>query len=388
LIAIGGGAGGLVSSIGAAISGGRAALIERNIMGGDCLNTGCVPSKAFIKAAKVAQTVRNSEKYGIMFEGELKVDFGKVMERMRKVRAEISEHDSVYKFIKKYGIDMYLGDAKFINKNEIEVNGQTLQFAKCSIATGGHPYVPEIAGLSDFPYLTSENVFNIIEQPKHLVIIGVGPIGCELGQSFARFGTKVTMISRGNQFLPKEDPDAASYLHQSLKDDGVTILFNAEPTKVDVLNSTGKVWTPEARFEMEVLVNGIPETIQGDSILIAAGRRPNVHGLGLEEAGVDYDEIKGIHVNDYCKTTNKNVYAVGDVCSPYQFTHNSDHMARNVVRNALFFGKEKTSNLIMSWCTYTDPEIAHVGKYPHEMEEKGIKYDTYKYDIAHNDRAI
>ena len=177
LIAIGGGAGGLVSSIGAALSGGRAAIIERNIMGGDCLNTGCVPSKAFIKSAKVAHTIQKALKYGVEIEGSMKVDFGKVMERMRVCRAQISEHDSVYKFAKKYGIDIFLGNANFVNKGEIEVNGKNLKFAKCVVATGGHAFIPEIEGLSDFPYFTNENVFNITEQPKHLVIIGVGPIG-------------------------------------------------------------------------------------------------------------------------------------------------------------------------------------------------------------------
>ncbi|CAI2361352.1 unnamed protein product [Moneuplotes crassus] len=388
MVAIGGGAGGLVSSITAAVSGAKSAIIERNLMGGDCLNTGCVPSKAFIKAAKVAHTCRNASKFGVMFEGEMKIDFARVMERMREVRAEIAEHDSVYKFAKKYGIDMYLGDAKFLNEGEIDVNGQTLKFEKCSIATGGHPYVPDIEGLSDFPYLTSENVFNITEQPNHLVIIGAGPIGCELGQSFARFGTRVTMLSKTNRFLPKEDPDAAAFLHQSLMDDGVNIVFNAEPTKIQVTKSPGKLWNPEAKFEMEININGISETIKGDSILVAAGRRPNVHGLGLEEAGVEYDHTRGVHVDDYCMTTNKDIYAVGDVCSPYQFTHNSDIMAKNAAKNALFSGREKSSEVIMSWCTYTDPELAHIGKYPSEMDKEGIEYDTYKYDISNNDRAI
>jgi pyruvate/2-oxoglutarate dehydrogenase complex dihydrolipoamide dehydrogenase (E3) component len=196
------------------------------------------------------------------------------------------------------------------------------------------------------------------------------------------------MLSRGHQFLPKEDPDAALYLHQKMIDDGVNIHLNSKPLKFRVIKSPGNIWNPNSEVEIEVEREGETETIKGDSILVAAGRRPNVHGMGLEEAGVEFDELTGVKVNDYCQTTNKNVYAVGDVCSPYQFTHNSDHMARNVVRNALFFGSEKTSSLIMSWCTYTDPEIAHVGKYSRELEEEGTEFDTYKYDLGHNDRAI
>lgn len=388
MIAIGAGAGGLVTAIGAALTGGKAAIIERNVMGGDCLNTGCVPSKAFIKSAKIAHAAKNGEKYGVSIDGNVKVDFAKVMERVREVRAKISEHDSVYKFANKFGIDIFLGKATFISPHEIQINDKILQFSKACVATGGRPYIPEIPGLEDFPVFTSENVFNITEQPKHLVVIGTGPIGCELGQSFARLGTQVTMISRGERFLPKEDPDAASYLHQQMLDDGVKIMLNTTPIGFHVLNSPGKLWRTGGKFELEVEREGQKDKIEGDSILVATGRRPNVHGMGLEEAGIEFDDKTGIKVDDYCKTTNKNVYSVGDVCSKYQFTHNSDHMARNVVKNALYFGNEKTSNLIMSWCTYTEPEVAHVGKYPRELEAEGIEYDTYKVNFADHDRAI
>jgi pyruvate/2-oxoglutarate dehydrogenase complex dihydrolipoamide dehydrogenase (E3) component len=318
----------------------------------------------------------------------VKIDFGRVMERVREIRAEISINDSVHKLAKKYGVDVFLGNAQFINQEEIDINGKSIQFSKCCIATGGHPFIPDVEGLKEFPYLTSENVFNITEKPKTLVIIGSGPIGCELGQSFARFGTRVIMLERSNQFLSNEDPDAAAYLHQQMKDDGVEIFFKTKPLKVVTKKSPGKVWSPDAKFELEVDHNGKTEIIKGDAILVATGRRPNVHGMGLEEAGVEFNDITGIKVDDYCKTSNKKIYAVGDVCSPYKFTHNADHMARNAVRNALLFGKERTSNLIMSWSTFTDPEIAHVGKYPRDLEKEGIEYDTYKYDMAHNDRAI
>lgn len=346
-----------------------------------------MPSKAFIKSAKVAHTCRVAEKYGVGI-GEVKVDFSKVMERVREVRSRISEADSVYKLAKKYGVDVFLGHAKFTSDKEISVNDKTLTFARACVASGGSAYVPPIEGLADFPYFVSENVFNLTEQPKKLLVIGCGPIGCELGQSFARLGTQVVMISRDKHFLPREDPDAAAYLHQQMLDDGVGICLETKPIKVNVVKNPGKIWTPEAEVEIEVEQDGEVRVLTGDSILVATGRKPNVHGLGLEEAGIEFDERIGVKINDYCRTSNKNVYAVGDVCSKYQFTHNSDQMARNVIRNALFFGKEKYSTVNMSWATYTDPEIAHVGKYGHELDQEDVKYDTYSVKFDHNDRAI
>ena len=390
MIAIGAGAGGLVTAIGTAISGGKAAIIERNMMGGDCLNTGCVPSKAFIKCAKVAHTCRTSDQYGIM-NGEMKVDFGKVMEKVRAVRAKVSNADSVYKMVKKYGIDVYLGHAEFTSPTEITVNGGPLTFSKACVATGGKAFIPPIEGLKDFPYFASENVFNITEQPKSMIVIGCGPIGCELGQAFARLGTKVMMVSRDAHFLPREDPDAASYLHQQMLDDGVQIYLRSKIIKLEALNvvkTPGKTWAPGCEVNIEIDQDGISVVLSGDSILIATGRTPNVHGVGLEEAGIEFEDRAGIKINDNLRTTNKNVYAVGDVCSKYQFTHNSDVMARQVIRNALFFGKEKYSSIDMAWATYTDPEIAHVGKYGHELDAEGVKYDTYTAKFDHNDRAI
>ena len=387
LIAIGAGAGGLVSALSTTLAGGKAAIIERNLMGGDCLNTGCVPSKAFLKCAKVAHTVKESEKYGVAIAGDVKIDFARVMQRVREVRAEISEHDSVYKFASKYKLDIFLGDAKFVSKDEIEVNNKRLKYSKALIATGGSPRIPKIEGLSEFPYFTSENVFNITKQPKKLIIVGSGPIGWELGQWFARFGTQVTIISRTNHILGKEDFDISSYLHQQMIDDGVTFKLKSNPLRLNVINSPGKVWNPEAKFELEYEKNGVKSTIEGDSILFATGRKPNVLGMGLEDGGIYYDLDNGIKIDDYCQTTNPNVYAVGDVCFKYQFTHNSDQMAKNAVKNALQFGSEKTSKLIMSWVTYTDPEVAHVGKYAHELDQEGVEYETYRFNYNRNDRA-
>lgn len=385
MIAIGAGAGGLVTTIGASLTGGKAAIIERNISGGDWLNTGWVPSKAFIKSAKIAHAWKTAQSFGIK-NGEVEVDFPKVMERVREIRAKISHADSVHKLAKKYGIDVFLGHAKFTSPNEIEVNGKTLQFSKAWIATGASPLIPDIEGLNDSPYLTSENVFNITEQPKKLLVIGAGPIGCELGQSFVRLGTSVTIITSSQTVLPKEDPEAAALVHSQMVEDGVQFYFQASIKKVTTHRDSKGRKGDHATVEIEV--NGEIEILQFDSILISTGRKPNVNGMGLEDAGVEFDDVKGVEINDNWRSSNKNVYAVGDWCSKFQFTHNADAMARIVIKNALFFGSEKYSNLNMPWCTYTDPEVAHVGRYEHEMDQSGTKYDIYKANFSHNDRAI
>ena len=387
LIAIGAGAGGLISSIGASVAGGKAAVIERNLMGGDWLNTGWVPSKALLKCAKVAHTIKDSKKYGVSVSSDIKINFEEVMKRVREVRADISENDSVYKMANKYKIDVFLGDAKFISRNEILINNRKIKYSKAWIATGGRPNIPDIKGLSEFPYFTSENIFNITKQPKKLIIIGSGPIGWELGQSFARLGSQVTIISRTNHILGKEEPDIAAFLHQQMIDDGVIFKLNSFPLKFNLINSPGKIWDVDARFELEYDENGTKKTVEGDSILFATGRKPNVSGMGLEDAGIEFDIDNGVKVNDYCQTTNSNVYAVGDVWSKFQFTHSSDQMAKNVVKNALLFGNEKTSDIVMSWATFTDPEVAHVGKYSHELHKEGIEYDTYKFNYNRIDRA-
>ena len=379
MVAIGAGAGGLVTAGGAASLGGKAAIIERGFMGGDCLNTGCVPSKALLKCAGVYQQIKNASEFGVIIGGEVSLDFSKVMERMRRIRAEISEHDSCKRFTDEFGVDVYLGHARFASRSSLVVNGETIEFEKCCIATGGKPKVAQIPGIDKVPFYTSENIWNLTKLPKRLVFIGAGPIGCELAQAFARFGSRVTMVSNQDQFLPREDRDAALILEEQLVAEGVCFRKNASVERVDLLSPESEDGFPL----IQVVVDG--ERHECEAVMMAVGRTPNVEGLDLETAGVEYTQ-SGITVNDYLKTSNKNIYAVGDCASKYQFTHVADAMARIVLRNALFHGKSKFSELCIPWCTYTEPEIAHVGCYSREL--KNQNYQEFVKYFKEVDRAI
>ena len=381
LVVIGAGAGGLVSAAGAAGVGARVALIESHLLGGDCLNVGCVPSKALLKSAKVAATVRNAAAYGVIVDGPVSVDFGAVMERMRRQRAYIAPNDSATRFTDQLGIDVFIGRAKFTGKHTIEVNGKTLNFSRAVIATGGTAARPNIPGLADAPYLTNATVFNLTELPQRLGVIGAGPIGLELAQAFQRFGSQVTVFSRSGDIMPKEDRDAAQLVEESLRRDGVTFEFQVSPKRIE--SEAGK---PPVRVVWEG--DDGERALEFDTLLIATGRKPAVIGLGLEEASVDYDARMGVTVNDWLQTSNPDIYAVGDVASKYQFTHMADFMARLVIRNALFFGRDKFSNFLIPWVTYTDPEVAHVGLYEKDLQAQNIEYATFTREFADVDRSI
>ncbi|MEM1296463.1 MAG: FAD-containing oxidoreductase [Verrucomicrobiota bacterium] len=380
LVVIGAGAGGLVTAAGSAGVGARVALIESHLLGGDCLNVGCVPSKALISAARVAATARNAAEFGVN-TGEVTVDFPKVMERLRRLRAGISPVDSAERFTRELGVDVYMGWARFTGPNTVEVNGKTLTFAKAVVATGGTAAIPPIEGLAEAPYLTNATVFNLTELPQRFGVIGAGPIGMELAQSFQRFGADVTVFSRQNGILPKEDPDAAKIVEDAMRKDGVNFVLNANYKRV-LSNGPGN--PVSVVYEHD----SAEKTIEFDGLLVAAGRKPNVKGLGLEEVGVEYDQRMGVKVDDQLRTTNSSIFAVGDVASKYQFTHMADFMARIVIRNALFFGKDKVSDLLIPWSTYTDPEVAHVGLYEQDLKEREIEYTTIKKTFEHLDRAI
>jgi pyruvate/2-oxoglutarate dehydrogenase complex dihydrolipoamide dehydrogenase (E3) component len=381
LVVIGAGAGGLVSAAGAAGVGARVALIESHLLGGDCLTVGCVPSKALLRCAKAAAAVRHASEFGVKVNGEVSVDFGFVMERMRRLRASIAPVDSAKRYSEKLGVDVFIGKGTFTGKNTIEVNGKTLTFAKAVVATGGTAAVPNIPGLQQVPYLTNASIFNLTELPARLGVIGAGPIGLELAQAFQRFGSQVTVFSRSEKILPKEDPDAAKIVENALRQDGVTFAYNVNYKGVE--SRGGK---PPVTVVVED-DNG-ERTEEFDALLIATGRKPNVTGLGLEDAGIDYDERMGVKVSDRMQTTNPNVYAVGDVASKYQFTHMSDFGARLVIRNALFFGRDKFSNFIIPWATYTEPEVAHVGLYEKDLEEQNIGFATFTREFSDVDRGI
>jgi pyruvate/2-oxoglutarate dehydrogenase complex dihydrolipoamide dehydrogenase (E3) component len=372
LVVIGGGTAGLVSAIGAASLGARVALIERHLLGGDCLNVGCVPSKAVIRAARAAHDVRTASALGVR-TGSVEVDFALAMERMRRLRAGIAPHDSAARF-RDAGVDVYLGDGRFVAHDAIEVAGQRLVFARAVIATGARAAAPPILGLAEAGYLTNETVFTLTERPRKLLVIGAGPIGCELAQAFQRLGSEVVMLDRAERVLPKDDADAAAIVRDRLVAEGVELVVGAKLLRVET-NRT--IVFDRGHGE---------ERVRGDHILVAAGRKPNVDRLGLDAAGIELAR-EGVAVDDRLRTTNRRVFAAGDVASRYQFTHAADAMARIVIQNALFFGRKRASALTIPWCTYTDPEVAHVGLSADEAVERD-DVTTLTVPLAEVDRAI
>lgn len=378
LVVVGAGTAGLVAAAGAAGLGAKVALIERELLGGDCLNVGCVPSKALLSAAKRVAAVKGAGEFGVRIAGGGKVDFAAVMERMRRLRAGISPHDSATRF-RDLGIDVFLGQGTFTGPDRIEVGGETLEFKRAVIATGGRAAAPPIPGLDQIEYLTNESVFSLTELPKRLAVIGAGPIGCEMAQAFARFGSKVFLVEAMHGILPREDPDASRIVLESLQRDGVTLLCCGKDL------SLAKAEPGGVRLQVHSHGSAYDEIL--DMVLIGVGRAPNLERLGLENAGVEYTK-EGVTVNDYLQTTNPRIYAAGDICSPYQFTHAADFMARTVIQNALFMGRSRVSSLVIPWCTYTEPEAAHVGIYEKEAQEKGIAIETYSQPLSTVDRAI
>jgi len=381
LVVIGAGAGGLVSAAGAAGVGARVALVEAHLLGGDCLNVGCVPSKALLRCAKAVAEVRDAGRFGVRIKGEISVDFAYVMERMRRLRAQISPVDSAQRYSGQLGVDLFMGKGIFTGKNSIEVGGKTLSFAKAVIATGGTAAIPNIPGLAESPYLTNNSIFNLTELPKRFGVIGAGPIGMELAQAFQRLGAQVTVLSRDGQILPKEEPEAAAIVKESMIRDGVAFAFNVTFKRIESVGEKGPVRV--------VLDDGGRErTFEFDALLIATGRKPAVTGLGLEQAGVEFDARLGVTVNERLQTTNADIYAVGDVAGKYQFTHMADFMARMVIKNALFFGRDKVSDLLIPWATYTDPEVAHVGLYEKDLTDRNIPFATFTREFSDVDRGI
>jgi pyruvate/2-oxoglutarate dehydrogenase complex dihydrolipoamide dehydrogenase (E3) component len=377
LVAIGAGTAGLVSAAGAAGLGARVALLERRLLGGDCLNYGCVPSKAVLRAARAAREVQEAARFGLSAGGPVRQDVAAVMTRMRACRARIAPHDSAHRF-RDLGIDVFVGVARFVAPDAIEVDGRRLRFSRAVIATGARPAAPPIPGLAETGFLTNETVFGLASLPPRLVVIGAGPIGCELGQAFARFGSRVAIVSLDPRLLPREDPDAAALLEQRFAQDGIGLYLGAAITAVRRVEGGKAVVFDRGR--------GL-ETVEADEILVAVGRAPNIEDLDLEAAGIAATR-DGITVDDRLRTTNRRVYAAGDDCSRFKFTHAADAMARVVIENALFFGRRRASALVIPWCTYTDPEIAHVGLYEAEARAAGFDVRTFDIDLAEIDRAV
>ncbi len=378
LVVIGAGTAGLVTAAGAAGLGAKVALVEREFMGGDCLNVGCVPSKGIIRASRVFHDARTSGEFGVGGGEHLSIDFGKAMERMRRIRADISFHDSVQRYSGKLGVDVFLGEGKFAGPDAVEVNGARLRFHRAAICTGARAAAPPIPGIGGAGYLTNETVFSLTELPGRLGVIGAGPIGCELSQTFRRLGSRVTLFEMGDHILPREDPDAAGIVQDAFVSEGVNLLLNARVSGV----------TADGREKvLHVEQDGERKEVRVDEILVGIGRAPNVEGLNLESAGVAYDPRRGVAVNDRLQTSNPRVFAAGDICYPYKFTHTADALARILIANALFLGRQKSSALVVPWCTYTDPEVAHVGMYEADANAKGIPVVTLTVPLSDVDRA-
>ena len=386
LVVIGAGTAGLVSAAIAAGLGARVALIERHMFGGDCLNFGCVPSKAVIRAARAWREARTAaERFGgprVTSEG----DFGAVMARLRRLRADISPVDGVERF-RALGVDVFLGHATFCGPDAITVNDTVndtvLRFRRAIIATGARAARPPIPGLADTPYDTNESIFSLTERPARLLVIGGGPIGTELAQSFARFGSAVTIVHADAHVLPRDDSDAAAVVSTALKADGVQIINQATIARV---SHDGQQFTVQLAGDDPA---AHPTTaLQADRLLVATGRTPNIDGLGLDVAGVRVTS-KGVRVDDRLRTSNPRVYAIGDVSTALQFTHVADAQARLVVANALFFGigGGRASALVVPRVTYTDPEVAHVGMTVEDASAQGVRVDTIRVNLEDNDRA-
>jgi len=377
LVVLGAGTGGLVSAAIAASLGARVALVERHLMGGDCLNTGCVPSKGVIRAARSWHEARESSRRFGGPEASGQGDFAAAMARMRRIRAEIAPVDGARRF-SGLGVDVFLGEGRFTGPGEVEVDGARLRFRRAVVATGGRAATIPVPGLEEVGYRTNDDFFSLTELPPSLLVVGGGPIGCEMAQSMARMGSRVTLVHADPRLLPREDEEAGKLLEEVLVREGVQVVNGARLERAELRDGVRL---------LHLRQGGEESTVAGAEILLAAGRRPNVEGMGLGAAGVDFSPA-GIRVDDRLRTSNRRVYAVGDVATPFQFTHVADHMARIAVQNALFFGRKKMSDLVIPWVTYTFPEVAHVGHTPESAAAVGMEVDTIRVELAEVDRAM
>ena len=379
LVVIGGGSAGLVTAYIAALAKAKVILIEKNLMGGDCLNTGCVPSKALIRSAGVNHLLGRAESFGIKIAGH-EVDFSSAMQRVRQVINKIAPHDSVERYIK-LGVECIQGEARVLSPYQIEVGDRKISTRNIVLATGARPFVPPIPGLSDVDYVTSDTIWNLQDLPSRFLVIGGGPIGCELAQTFVRLGSKVIQVDAGTKPLAREDEDVSRFILQNFQQEGITFL--AEHQVLGFQKQAG---------ENQVILKHKDEetSITFDVVLLATGRKANIEGFGLEELGVEISKQGTIKVNEYLQTNFPNIYACGDVAGPYQFTHMAAHQAWYTSINSLLSGfkKFKVDYSIVPWATFTDPEVARVGLNEKEAAAKGIKYEVTRYDLDDLDRAI
>lgn len=385
LIAIGAGSGGMVSSYIASAVKAKVALIEKNKMGGDCLNTGCVPSKAFISSARVVQTLKKHALYGLT-NVSYKVDFAQTMERVQQIIAKVKPHDSVERYTS-LGVECHSGQATIRSPHEVEVNGKLLTAKSIIIATGARPYIPPIPGLvsdemtPEVTFSHSDNVWELRKQPKHLAVIGGGPIGSELAQAFRRLGSEVTIFNRMSGILPREDKDMVKLVCDVFEKDNINLLDESEIGRIEKLNGISRIHFTRHRKEQDLDVN---------HILVAVGRVPNISGFGLENLGIELNKNNTIKVDRFLRTNIRNIFACGDVAGPFQFTHMAGHQASYATINALFapFKKFAVDYSVVPWCTYTDPELARVGLSEEEAKTLNIPHEVTTYNLDDLDRAI
>jgi pyruvate/2-oxoglutarate dehydrogenase complex dihydrolipoamide dehydrogenase (E3) component len=379
LVIVGAGPAGLITARAAVGQGARVALVERDLLGGVCLNAGCIPSKALIRTARLYGEMRNAEAFGGRTPGGIVVDFPAVMERMRRIRARLARREPAER-LTAMGVDVYAGHARFAGADTVVVGDLTLRFESALVATGARAARPPIPGLEEAGYLTYENVFDLTECPARLLVIGGGPTGCELAQAFARLGSRVTLVQSEPMFLGREERDAAQLLSDALARDAIAIHLDTETIGVRTEGS-GKL--------ADLKRDDTASTVAVDQILVGVGTLPNVSDLGLEAAGVAFDPRDGIVVDDFLRTSNPRIFAAGDVCAAgTAFPHIESAAGRIVVANALQSGRERLSAEIIPWCTFTDPEIAHVGMYVTEARRKKVPVKTFTILMHEVDRAI
>ena len=378
LLVVGGGAAGLISAITAVQQGLRAALIEGHYMGGDCLVSGCVPSKALLACSNEIARTKQLSNYGISLSEPPKLDFGFIMKRMRRLRAEIAHHDSAEHISNEFGIDVYLGYCHFTSPHQVQVNHQLLTFTKCLLCTGAQPCIPPITGLDAAPFYTSETIWDLTELPGTMTFLGGGPVACELAQAFARFGSRVSLVTVSGTLLPREEPEAAELISAVFQSEGVSVYTNSTIVAV----------TKDSETAFSVHIAG-PYSIvlPCDCLVIATGRQPNIHSLSLEKANVSLKNGQ-LDLNDYLQTSNPDIYAAGDVCGLAQFTHAADAMAQLAVSNAFHGNNDKYSDLKIPRCTYTDPEVAQIGATCTALQSASIPYQKTVREFQRNDRKV
>ncbi len=379
VVVIGGGSAGLVAAIIAVGAKAKTVLIEKHKMGGDCLNTGCVPSKSLLRSGKIMSYIRRGKEYGID-NASGSVNFAEVMERVQGVIKTIEPHDSIERFTS-LGVECITGDARITSPYTVEVNGQVINTRAIILASGARPLVPPIPGLDEVAYLTSDTVWSLRELPKRLLVVGGGPIGCELAQAFNNLGAKVTQVDMAPRIMPREDREVSAAITQRFADDGIEVLTDHKLLRFEKVDGSNV---------MEAEHHGETVRVEFDKVLLAIGRKANVEGFGLEELEMPLTPQGTVQINSAMQTAYKNIYACGDVAGPYQFTHMASFQAFFASINSLLGGwwRLKASYRVVPWATFTDPEVARVGLSEQEAQEQGVPYEVTRYDLDHLDRAL